>query len=184
MKPCRKRVLIGLNNRSSGSSDYPASERQFREFSALKIVPHPGRIDQVVFNSYYIDVRIEYQRLSLPLILIKSVFFVLVIPVFTHSISTVSRNHTSSVFTRTPWFKQEVHDRLRLRNFLRKQQIQTNYITVRIRDNQYSCCYHCSQHSRPDGQGPSAGSNRYNLATGRIKVRRDKDGPTKDRDQW
>ncbi|XP_003381640.1 hypothetical protein Tsp_07323 [Trichinella spiralis] len=31
----------------------------------------------------------------------------LVVPVFTHSINTVYRNQTSSVFTRTPCFKQE-----------------------------------------------------------------------------
>ncbi|KRX20844.1 hypothetical protein T07_15054, partial [Trichinella nelsoni] len=44
-----------------------------------------------------------------------------VVPVFTHSINTVYRNQTSSVFTRTPCFKQEVYNRLCLRSLLRKQ---------------------------------------------------------------
>ncbi|KRZ86991.1 hypothetical protein T08_153 [Trichinella sp. T8] len=43
-----------------------------------------------------------------------------VVPVFTHSINTVYRNQTSSVFTRTPWF-QQIYDRLCLRSLLRKQ---------------------------------------------------------------
>ncbi|KRY45739.1 CAP-Gly domain-containing linker protein 1 [Trichinella britovi] len=40
---------------------------------------------------------------------------ILVVPVFPHSIHTVYRNQTRSVFTWTPWVKQEVHNRLCLR---------------------------------------------------------------------
>ncbi|KRZ05490.1 hypothetical protein T11_9661 [Trichinella zimbabwensis] len=65
------------------------------------------------FNSISVFLSTDTDQISL--------LGILVVPGFTHGIRTVYRNYTSSVFTRTPWVKQEVHGRLCLRNLLRKQ---------------------------------------------------------------